>query len=139
VEGPAERRFAMAMRPRVHCSINFIEPITGQVMPTKAPFPMAAELQFKVRYVVANDADEPTGDFTLVAAFMRDGVRETPNPVPAQVLSLGPGGIKTFEHTYYHPAFGTRQFKATMAAGLATPVGDDGANLVTATLAFTEP
>jgi hypothetical protein len=131
----------MAMRPGVHCWITFFEPITGHVIRTNGPLPMAASFQFKVRYSVANEGCEPTGSFKLVGALTKDGIREMPNPIPAQELSLGPGDMKTFEHTYFHPAFGTRQFHATMMAEFGSRFEEkpDSTSLATATLSFTVP
>jgi len=110
----------MAQLPDVSCWIKVIDDSTGKVVPDGAgiEYTTGAPPKVIVRYVVANDGDQPVGPLTVVGALFRDGVRVQPggqpNVVPAQQITIQPKQSWKHEHTVSEASTKTVQFVASM-------------------------
>ena len=90
----------MAQFPDVYCWVKLIEQPTGKVVPAGTKFidPVAGNGSITIRYVVANDSNQATGDIMISGILKKDGL-PLPMPVPLQTINLASKAVWTHEHT----------------------------------------
>ena len=109
----------MEQLPDVQCWIKLIEQPTGQAIPSGTQVKGLVGGSVTVRYVVANDSNKATGNFTIVGALKRDG-EKLPNPVPAKTIQLQPKEMWTHEHTVNKTEIG--DYSATLLGDVSDSV-----------------
>ena len=91
----------MAQLPDVYCWIKAIDDSNGKVLPEGGETHWPRKTI--VRYVVANDSNEPIGPMIVVGSLFRNGVRVQPggqpNVIPAQQITVQPNQIWKKEYT----------------------------------------
>ena len=107
----------MKQLPDVYAYIKLIESSTGKALPTGVSVDPRSCPSVIVRYVVVNDSNVATGNFTVVGKLIKDGVPVQPAPLNKQLV-LQAKEVFTLEYPVPTTGIDLAQFDVSMLADI---------------------
>jgi hypothetical protein len=77
-----------------------------------------------IRYVVANDSNQPVGEIAVMGVLYKDNVKVMPSPLPITWITLQANQL--WKHEYTVNSTGeANEFRATLFGGVGSPITEE--------------
>ena len=121
--------------PDIHAWIKLIDKHKGKVIADGAELTHPSSVT--IRYVLANDSNQATGEIAVMGVLYMDDVKVVPSPLPITWIKLEANQLWKHEHTV--TSTGTKnEYRATLFGGVGSSVTeeDDKNNISNAKFSF---
>jgi hypothetical protein len=108
--------------PDTHAWIKLIDKSKGKAVPSGSTLSHPSNIT--IRYVVANDSNQPVGEIAVMGVLYKDNVKVTPSPLPITWITLEANQL--WKHEYNVNSTGeANEFRATLFGGVGSSITEE--------------
>ena len=108
--------------PDTYAWIKLIDKSKGKAVPSGSTLSHPSNIT--IRYVVANDSNQPVGEIAVMGVLYKDNVKVTPSPLPITWITLEANQL--WKHEYNLNSTGeANEFRATLFGGVGSSITEE--------------
>lgn len=108
--------------PDTYSWIKLIDKSKGKAVPSGSTLSHPSNIT--IRYVVANDSNQPVGEIAVMGVLYKDNVKVTPSPLPITWITLEANQL--WKHEYNLNSTGeANEFRATLFGGVGSSITEE--------------
>ncbi len=108
--------------PDTYAWIKLIDKSKGKAVPSGSTLSHPSNIT--IRYVVANDSNQPVGEIAVMGVLYKDNVKVTPSPLPITWITLEANQL--WKHEYNVKSTGeANEFRATLFGGVGSSITEE--------------
>lgn len=108
--------------PDTYSWIKLIDKSKGKAVPSGSTLSHPSNIT--IRYVVANDSNQPVGEIAVMGVLYKDNVKVTPSPLPITWITLEANQL--WKHEYNVNSTGeANEFRATLFGGVGSSITEE--------------
>src|SRR5215510_868868 len=108
--------------PDTYAWIKLIDKSKGKAVPSGSTLIHPSNIT--IRYVVANDSNQPVGEIAVMGVLYKDNVKVTPSPLPITWITLEANQL--WKHEYNVNSTGeANEFRATLFGGVGSSITEE--------------
>jgi hypothetical protein len=108
--------------PDTYAWIKLIDKSKGKAVPSGSTLSHPSNIT--IRYVVANDSNQPVGEIAVMGVLYKDNVKVTPSPLPITWITLEASQL--WKHEYNVNSTGeANEFRATLFGGVGSSITEE--------------
>jgi hypothetical protein len=108
--------------PDTYAWIKLIDKSKGKAVPSGSTLSHPSNIT--IRYVVANDSNQPVGEIAVMGVLYKDNVKVTPSPLPITWITLEANQL--WKHEYNVNSTGeVNEFRATLFGGVGSSITEE--------------
>jgi hypothetical protein len=108
--------------PDTYAWIKLIAQDKGKAIPSGTE--LAHPSSVTIRYVLANDSNQPTGEIAVMGVLYKDDVKVVPSPLPITWIKLQANQLWKYEHTVTS-AGNKNEYRATLFGGVESSITEE--------------
>ncbi|MGH9977094.1 MAG: hypothetical protein ACRD8Z_14845 [Nitrososphaeraceae archaeon] len=108
--------------PDSYAWIKLIDKSKGKAVPSGSTLSHPSNIT--VRYVVANDSNQPVGEIAVMGVLYKDNVKVVPSPVPITWIKLQANQLWKNEYTVTSSGE-ANEFRATLFGGVGSSITEE--------------
>ena len=102
--------------------IKLIDKSKGKAVPSGSTLSYPSNIT--IRYVVANDSNQPVGEIAVMGVLYKDNVKDVPSPFPITWIKLQANQL--WKHEYAVASTGeANEFRATLFGGVGSSITEE--------------
>jgi len=108
--------------PDSYAWIKLIDKSKGKAVPSGSTLSHPSNIT--IRYVVANDSNQPVGEIAVMGVLYKDNVKVVPSPLPITWIKLEAN--KLWKHEYTVSSSGeANEYRATLFGGVGSSITEE--------------
>jgi hypothetical protein len=108
--------------PDTYAWIKLVDKSKGKAVPSGSTLSHPSNIT--IRYVVANDSNQPVGEIAVMGVLYKDNVKVTPSPLPITWITLEANQL--WKHEYNVDSTGeANEFRATLFGGVGSSITEE--------------
>jgi hypothetical protein len=108
--------------PDTYAWIKLIDKNKGKAVPSGSTLSHPSNIT--IRYVVANDSNQPVGEIAVMGVLYKDNVKVVPSPLPITWIKLQANYL--WKHEYTVGSTGkANEFRATLFGGIGSSITEE--------------
>jgi len=108
--------------PDTYAWIKLIDKSKGKAVPSGSTLSHPSNIT--IRYVVANDSNQPVGEIAVMGVLYKDNVKVKPSPLPLTWITLEANQL--WKHEYNVNSTGeANEFRATLFGGVGSSITEE--------------